>query len=78
MNIGMHRSDARYACPSWAQALAMQFRTSLATLLLRASPTETALAQLAQRLDPVTRQAQRLAQFTVPNRLYAYCFCEIR
>jgi protease-4 len=63
---------------TWAQALAMQFRTSLATLLLRASPTETALAQLAQRLDPVTRQAQRLAQFTVPNRLYAYCFCEIR
>jgi protease-4 len=63
---------------TWAQALAMQFRTSLAALLLRANPTETALAQLAQRLDPVTRQAQRLAQFTAPNRLYAYCFCEIR
>jgi len=26
----------------------------------------------------VTREAQRLARFTVPNRLYAYCFCEVR
>ena len=63
---------------TWAQALAMQLRSSLAALFLRASPTETALAQLAQRLDPVTREAQRLAHFTVPNRLYAYCFCEVR
>jgi protease-4 len=63
---------------TWAQALAMQFRTSLAALLLRASPTETALAQLAQRLDPVTLEARRLAHFTVPNHLYAYCFCEVR
>jgi protease-4 len=63
---------------TWVQALAMQLRTSLVTLLLRASPTETALVQLAQQLDPVTREAQRLARFTVPNRLYAYCFCEVR
>jgi protease-4 len=62
---------------TWVQALAMQLKSSLA-VFLRASPTETALAQLAQRLDPVTREAQRLAQFTVPNRLYAYCFCEVR
>jgi hypothetical protein len=47
-------------------------------LVLRASPTETALAQLAQQLDPVSREAQLLARFTVPNRLYAYCFCEVR
>jgi protease-4 len=63
---------------TWAQALAMQLKSSLAVLFLRASPTETALAQLAQRLDPVTLEAQRLAHFTVPNRLYAYCFCEVR
>jgi len=61
---------------TWAQALAMQLKSSLA-VFLRASPTETALARLAERLDPVTREAQRLAQFTVPNRLYAYCFCEV-
>src|SRR5215471_5551932 len=63
---------------TWAQALALQLRSSLATLFLRTSPTETALMQLAQRLDPVTLEAQRLAHFTVPNRLYAYCFCEVR
>ena len=63
---------------TWAQALAMQLRSGLASLFLRASPTETALAQLAQRLDPVTLEAQRLARFTVPNHLYAYCFCEVR
>jgi protease IV len=63
---------------TWAQALAMQLRSGLASLFLRATPTETALAQLAQRLDPVTLEAQRLARFTVPNHLYAYCFCEVR
>ena len=56
----------------------MQLRSSVAALLLRASPGEAALLQLAQRFDPVTREAQRLAQFTVPNRLYAYCFCQVR
>ena len=63
---------------TWAQALAMQLRSSLAALVMRASPGEAALAQLAQRLDPVTREAQRLARFSVPNHLYAYCFCEVR
>jgi len=63
---------------TWAQALAMQLRSSLAALVLHASPGEAALAQLAQRLDPVTREAQRLARFSVPNHLYAYCFCEVR
>ena len=63
---------------TWAQALAMQLRSSLAALVMRASPGEAALAQLAQRLDPVTREAQRLARFGVPNHLYAYCFCEVR
>ena len=62
---------------TWAQALAMQLRSDVVGLLLRASPGESALAQLAERLDPVTREAQRLARFTVPNHLYAYCFCEV-
>jgi protease IV len=63
---------------TWAQALAMQFKSHLAAWLRSASPGETALAQLAQRFDPVTREAQRLARFSAPNRLYAYCFCELR
>jgi protease-4 len=62
---------------TWAQALAMQLRSHLAALVLRASPGEAALAQLAQRLDPVTREAQRLARFSVRDHLYAYCFCEV-
>jgi protease IV len=62
---------------TWAQALAMQLKSQFAALLLRASPGEAALAQLAQRFDPVTREAQRLARFSAPNRLYAYCFCEL-
>ncbi|HEY4448570.1 MAG TPA: signal peptide peptidase SppA [Steroidobacteraceae bacterium] len=62
---------------TWAQALLMQLRSSVAALLLRASPGEAALLQLAQRFDPVTREAQRLARFSTPNHLYAYCFCEV-
>ena len=63
---------------TWAQALALQLKSRLAHLLLRASPGELALAQLAQRFDPVTREAQRLARLSAPNRVYAYCFCEVR
>ena len=62
---------------TWAQQLAMQMRTSLARALLHISPDERALAELAERFDPVTREAQRLARLSVPNRLYAYCFCEV-
>jgi protease IV len=63
---------------TWAQQLALQLRSRLAALLFRASPSERALSELAQRLDPVTREVARLSRFSVPNRLYAYCFCEVR
>jgi protease-4 len=63
---------------TWAQQLALQLKSHLASLLMRASPGELALAQLAQRFDPVTREAQRLARLSAPGRLYAYCFCEVR
>lgn len=62
---------------TWAQQLALQLRSRLAQLLLRASPSERALSELAQRFDPVTREVTRLNRFSVPNRLYAYCFCEV-
>jgi protease IV len=61
---------------TWAQALALQLRSHVAGALAHVSPGEAALAQLAQRLDPVTRGAERLARFSLPNHLYAYCFCE--
>jgi protease-4 len=63
---------------TWVEQLALQLRSSVARVLWRASPGEAALAQLAQRLDPVTREAQHLARFSTPNHLYAYCFCEVR
>jgi len=63
---------------TWAQQLAMQLRSGLVRALFRASPDERALADLAERFDPVTRAAAHLARFSVPNRLYAYCFCEVR
>jgi protease-4 len=63
---------------TWAQSLALNVKTSLVRLFFHASPEQAALAQLAQQLDPVTRQAQLLARFSQPNRLYAYCFCEVR
>ena len=64
---------------TWAQQLALSLRSSLARLLLQAaSPGELALARLAGRLDPVTREAQSLSRFSTPNHLYAHCFCELR
>jgi protease IV len=62
---------------TWAQALVMQLRSHLTALVMHLSPGEAALAQLAQRLDPVTREAQQIARFSAPGRLYAYCFCEL-
>jgi protease-4 len=63
---------------TWAEQLALALKSRLARVTLKASPGEVALAQFAQRFDPVTREAQRLARFSAPNRLYAYCFCEVR
>jgi protease IV len=63
---------------TWAQSLALNLKTALVRMFFHASPEQVALAQLAERLDPVTHQAQQLARFSQPNRLYAYCFCEVR
>ena len=66
---------------TWAQALALQLKSRVALASAGLMPGERQLAQvaqLAQRLDPITREAVRLGRFSVPNRLYAYCFCEVR
>jgi protease IV len=63
---------------TWAQQLALQLRSSVVGALFRASPGERALGELAQRLDPVAREVARLSRFSVPDRLYAHCFCEVR
>jgi protease IV len=62
---------------TWAQQLALELKSKALGVVLHVSPREQALAQLAQRFDPVTREAERLARFGVPNHLYAYCFCEV-
>jgi hypothetical protein len=33
------------------------------------------MGQVAQRLDPLTRQVELLSKFSEPNHVYAYCFC---
>jgi protease-4 len=63
---------------TWAEALVMNLKSSLIRSFVHASPDQAALARLAQRLDPVTQQAAILSRFSTPNRLYAYCFCEVR
>jgi protease IV len=66
---------------TWAQALALQLKSRIALAFVGLAPGErqlTQLTQLAERFDPITRDALRLSRFSVPNRLYAYCFCEVR
>jgi protease IV len=63
---------------TWTQQLALSFKTRLVGALFRASADQGALQHLAERLDPLTREVARLSRFSVPNRLYAYCFCEVR
>jgi protease-4 len=63
---------------TWTQQIALSFRTMLARELFRATPDQLALAHLAERLDPIARDVARLSRFSVPDRVYAYCFCEVR
>jgi protease IV len=62
---------------TWAETLAMNLKGALVRMFVHASPDQAALRQLAQRFDPVTHQAALLSRFSQPNRLYAYCFCEV-
>ncbi len=63
---------------TWAETLVMNLKSRLVRTFVHASPDQASLAQLAQRLDPVTHQVALLSRFSTPNRLYAYCFCEVR
>jgi protease IV len=63
---------------TWAETLAMNLKNSLTRAFVRANPDQAALRDLAQRFDPVTHQVALLSRFSVPNHLYAYCFCEVR
>ena len=62
---------------SWAQELVLQLKGSALKMLLSAGVDDktAALARVAHRLDPLTREVERLSRFTEPNKVYAYCFC---
>jgi protease-4 len=60
---------------TWAQQLVLQFKTRAVRAFLGADEHALALAQVASRLDPLRREVERLSRFSVPNRVYAYCFC---
>jgi len=63
---------------TWLQELFMNFKSHLLAWFAAASPQQRALAQVAQRFDPVARQVLTLSRMSAPDRLYAYCFCELR
>ncbi|MGO9803823.1 MAG: signal peptide peptidase SppA [Steroidobacteraceae bacterium] len=63
---------------TWTQQLALALKTRLVRAVFAASPDQRALAQLGARLDPLAREVAELSRFSVPNRVYAYCFCEVR
>jgi protease-4 len=60
---------------SWAQELVLQAKTRAVRSLMSADEHTLALAQVANRFDPLRKEVERLSRFSVPNRLYAYCFC---
>jgi protease-4 len=62
---------------TWPEQLAMQFKSSIARLLLRASADNGALARVVHQLDPLAREVELLSHFTARDRLYAYCFCGV-
>jgi protease-4 len=63
---------------SWAQQLFQQTQAraaSVAVSLFHADEQSLQLAGIANRLDPVARNVEQLARFSVPGHLYSYCFC---
>jgi protease-4 len=63
---------------SWAQQLALEVKISIVKTFFRLDGSTRRLMTVAQQLDPLTQEVERLSRFSVPNRLYAYCFCTVR
>lgn len=62
---------------TWAQELVLQFKSKAVKALLSAGVDDrtAAWARVAHKLDPLTREVERLSRFSEPNKVYAYCFC---
>jgi protease-4 len=69
--------ELKYEEPSlsWAQELALQVRVKVISAFFRVDESTRRLVQVAHTLDPLTKEVDRLNRLSVPNRLYAYCFC---
>jgi protease-4 len=63
---------------SWAQELALSVKLSTLQTFASMDGSTQRLMRVAKQLDPLTREVERLSRFNVPNRLYAYCFCNVR
>jgi len=75
--------DLKYEEPSlsWAQELALQVKVKAAAGIgsfFQADAPTRHLIQVAEKLDPVTKELDRLNRMSVPNRVYAYCFCNVQ
>jgi hypothetical protein len=55
----------------------LQMKSRAVKLALSAGVDDktASLIRVAHRFDPLTREMERLARFTEPNKVYAYCFC---
>jgi protease-4 len=63
---------------SWAQELALQVRMMAVKTLFTLDERTKRLLRVAETLDPLEKEVDRLSRMSVPNRLYAYCFCSVR
>jgi protease-4 len=60
---------------SWAQTLALQVKAWAVRTVFGNDADARLQAELAAHLDPLKQEVERLSRFSLPNRLYAYCFC---
>jgi protease IV len=69
--------NVRYFDPelTWQQALAMEFRSRTAALMVRLGFGDQRPALVRRVLDPLEREIARWARFNDPRNLYSYCFC---
>ena len=63
---------------SWAQEFALQVRMMAIKTLFTMDERTKRLMRVADQLDPLSQEVDRLSRMSVPNRLYAYCFCSVR
>jgi protease IV len=72
--------DVHFVQPSlsWAQELALQVRVLAVKTLFTLDQRTKRLMRVAEKLDPIQQEVERLSRMSVPNRLYAYCFCTVR